>query len=548
MADLTIDPEKVRSALNRLFEEFQPSVEREEIGRILNTGDGIAFVEGLPGTMANELLEFPGDLMGVALNLETAQIGVVVLGDSSPLKEGMPVRRTGKVLSIAVGDAYLGRVVGPLGLPLDGKGPIDESKLEGTRPLEVQAPSVIDRQPVKEPLQTGIKALDGIIPIGRGQRELIIGDRQTGKTAICVDTIINQKSNWGTDKQVKCIYVAIGQKATTVAEVVAALDEAGALEYTVVMSADAEDPAALKFIAPYAGCALGQHWMYKGEHALVIYDDLSKQAEAYRQISLLLRRPAGREAYPGDIFYLHSRLLERGAKLSDEKGGGSLTALPVIESKEADFAAYIPTNVWSITDGQIILDKELFNRLQRPAIDVGLSVSRVGGDAQIKAMKQAAGPLKLELAQYRDLASFAMFASDLDKASQAQLAKGDRLTELLKQPQFSPLTVEQQVVSVFAGTGGYLDDLPVADVRRFERELLEYVAARAPDIYEHFRTLGDFPDEIEKKLKVVIEEFKASFKLGDSPPPAVTEAAPEVIDTEDAVTEVGYARPEGPVD
>lgn len=541
MADLVIEAGEIRAALDRLFEDFRPSVEQEEVGRILYSGDGIARVSGLPGTMANELLAFPGDLMGLALNLEVDQIGVVVLGDSSALKEGMPVRRTGTVLSIPVGDAYLGRVVDVLGRPIDGNGPIDESKLEGRRPLEVQAPSVIDRQPVKEPLQTGIKAIDAIIPIGRGQRELIIGDRQTGKTAICVDTIINQKNSWGTKNQVKCIYVAIGQKATTVTEVVAALEESGALEYTVVMNADAEDPASLKFLAPYAGCALGQHWMYKGEHALIIYDDLSKQAESYRQISLLLRRPAGREAYPGDIFYLHSRLLERGAKLSDEKGAGSLTALPVIESKEADFAAYIPTNVWSITDGQIILDKELFNRLQRPAIDVGLSVSRVGGDAQIKAMKQAAGPLKLELAQYRDLAAFAMFSADLDKASQAQLGKGDRLTELLKQPQFSPMPVEQQVVSTFAGTAGYLDDLVVADVRRFERELVEFVGARAPEIYEHFRTTGDFPEEIEKKLRKTIEDFKDGFRASASTPAAVTEPAPEVVDTEDAVTETEYA-------
>lgn len=539
MADLTISPEEVRGALDRLFREFKPSIEAEEIGRVVYAADGIARVVGLPRTMANELIEFPGELVGLALNLERDEIGVVVLGDSSLLKEGMAVRRTGSLLSIPVGDAYLGRVVDPLGRPIDGKGPLDESKVEGRRPLEVQAPSVIDRQPVKEPLQTGIKVLDAIIPIGRGQRELLIGDRQTGKTAICVDTIINQKQYWGTRDQVKCIYVAIGQKATTVAEVVAELTKRGAMEYTAVMSADAEDPGALKYLAPYAGCSLGQHWMYKGEHALVVYDDLSKQAEAYRQISLLLRRPAGREAYPGDIFYLHSRLLERGAKLSEEKGGGSLTALPIIETKEGDIAAYIPTNVWSITDGQIILDKDLFNRLQRPAIDVGQSVSRVAGDAQIKAMRQAAGPLKLELAQYRDLAAFAMFAADLDKASRAQLAKGDRLTELLKQPQFDPTPVEQQVVSIFAGTEGYLDDIPVADVRRFERELLEFVGARAPDVYDHLRTVGEFTEEIDQRLRRAIEDFKVGFgRSGPTPPPPPE--PPVVVDTEDAVTQAAY--------
>jgi F-type H+-transporting ATPase subunit alpha len=539
MAELTIKSEEIRSALDRLLEEFRPEVEQEEIGRITSVGDGVAKVSGLPGTMASELLAFPGDLMGVALNLEVDSLGVVILGDTSELKEGMSVKRTGDVLSIPVGDAYLGRVIDPLGNELDGKGRIDESKLEGRRPLEIQAPSVIERQPVKEPLQTGIKVIDAIIPIGRGQRELIIGDRQTGKTALCVDTIINQRQYWGTDRAVKCIYVAIGQKGTTVADVVEGLEQAGAMEFTVVMSADAEDPAALKYIAPFAGCALGQHWMYKGEHALIIYDDLSKQAESYRTISLILRRPAGREAYPGDVFYLHSRLLERGAKLSDELGAGSLTALPIIETKEGDIAAYIPTNVWSITDGQIILDKDFFNRLQRPAIDVGLSVSRVGGDAQIKAMKQAAGPLKLDLAQYRDLAAFAMFAADLDKASQAQLARGDRLMELLKQLQFSPIPVEQQIVSIFAGIQGYLDDLPIADVRRFERELYDFVGVRAPEIYEHFVTKGDFPEEIEKKLRKAIEDLKAGFTPSEAAPVRRPEDL-AVKSTEDAVTGIPY--------
>jgi F-type H+-transporting ATPase subunit alpha len=539
MAELTIKSEEIRSALDRLLEGFRPEVEQEEIGRITSVGDGVAKVSGLPGTMASELLAFPGDLMGVALNLEVDSLGVVILGDTSELKEGMSVKRTGDVLSIPVGDAYLGRVIDPLGNELDGKGRIDESKLEGRRPLEIQAPSVIERQPVKEPLQTGIKVIDAIIPIGRGQRELIIGDRQTGKTALCVDTIINQRQYWGTDRAVKCIYVAIGQKGTTVADVVEGLEQAGAMEFTVVMSADAEDPAALKYIAPFAGCALGQHWMYKGEHALIIYDDLSKQAESYRTISLILRRPAGREAYPGDVFYLHSRLLERGAKLSDELGAGSLTALPIIETKEGDIAAYIPTNVWSITDGQIILDKDFFNRLQRPAIDVGLSVSRVGGDAQIKAMKQAAGPLKLDLAQYRDLAAFAMFAADLDKASQAQLARGDRLMELLKQLQFSPIPVEQQIVSIFAGIQGYLDDLPIADVRRFERELYDFVGVRAPEIYEHFVTKGDFPEEIEKKLRKAIEDLKAGFTPSEAAPVRRPEDL-AVKSTEDAVTGIPY--------
>jgi F-type H+-transporting ATPase subunit alpha len=539
MAELTIKSEEIRSALDRLLEGFRPEVEQEEIGRITSVGDGVAKVSGLPGTMASELLAFPGDLMGVALNLEVDSLGVVILGDTSELKEGMSVKRTGDVLSIPVGDAYLGRVIDPLGNELDGKGRIDESRLEGRRPLEIQAPSVIERQPVKEPLQTGIKVIDAIIPIGRGQRELIIGDRQTGKTALCVDTIINQRQYWGTDRAVKCIYVAIGQKGTTVADVVEGLEQAGAMEFTVVMSADAEDPAALKYIAPFAGCALGQHWMYKGEHALIIYDDLSKQAESYRTISLILRRPAGREAYPGDVFYLHSRLLERGAKLSDELGAGSLTALPIIETKEGDIAAYIPTNVWSITDGQIILDKDFFNRLQRPAIDVGLSVSRVGGDAQIKAMKQAAGPLKLDLAQYRDLAAFAMFAADLDKASQAQLARGDRLMELLKQLQFSPIPVEQQIVSIFAGIQGYLDDLPIADVRRFERELYDFVGVRAPEIYEHFVTKGDFPEEIEKKLRKAIEDLKAGFTPSEAAPVRRPEDL-AVKSTEDAVTGIPY--------
>lgn len=539
MSDMTISTEEIKGALDRLFKDYAPKLETEETGTVTYTGDGIARVNGLPHTMANELLEFPGDLFGLALNLEMDQIGVVVMGDSSSLKEGMPVKRTGTVLSIPVGDAFLGRVIDPLGRPIDGKGPIDESRIEGRRPLEIQAPSVVERQAVSEPLYTGYKVIDVLNPIGRGQRELIIGDRQTGKTAIGVDAIIAQKRFWGTDKAVKCIYVAVGQKGTTVAEVVASLEEAGALEYTVVVSADAEDPGSLKYIAPFAGCALGQHWMYKGEHALIIYDDLSKQADAYRQISLLLRRPAGREAYPGDIFYLHSRLLERGAKLSEELGGGSLTALPIIETKEEDLG-YIPLNVWSITDGQIRLIRDLFNRLQRPAVDIGDSVSRVGGEAQVKATSRLAGPLGQMLAQHRELASFAMFAADLDKLSQNLLARGDRVTELLKQPQFVPQPVEDQIIAVFAGIEGYLDDVAVGDVRRFERELQEYVSTRTPEIHEHFRTQGDMPEETEKSLRRAIEDFKTGFRASEPVAQAVSVEALAVADDEDAVTGAAY--------
>ncbi|MGH2705590.1 MAG: F0F1 ATP synthase subunit alpha [Actinomycetota bacterium] len=511
MADLTIQPDEIRSALDRLLAEFKPAVEQEEVGRVVYAGDGIARVSGLPGTMANELLEFPGKLMGLALNLEEDLIGAVVLGEAESLEEGMTVKRTGTVLSVPVGDAYLGRVVDPLGRPIDGRGPLEESKIDEQRPLEVQAPSVIQREPVNEPLQTGIKAIDAMTPIGRGQRELIIGDRQTGKTAIAIDTILNQKQFWGTEKAVKCVYVASGQKASTVAEVVATLEENGAMEYTTVVSSAASAPASFKYLAPYTGSAIGQHWMYRGEHALVVYDDLTKQADAYRTISLLLRRPPGREAFPGDVFYLHSRLLERSAKLSKEMGGGSLTALPIIETKEGDISAYIPTNVISITDGQIFLESDLFNKGQRPAVDVGTSVSRVGGAAQIKAMKQVAGRLKLDLAQYKELAAFAMFASDLDKASRAQLERGQRLMELLKQPNFQPIDVVRQVVTIFAGTQGYCDDVPVADVRRFDAELREFVGTRAPEVYEHLRTKGDLPDQIEKKLRQAIEDFQATF-------------------------------------
>jgi F-type H+-transporting ATPase subunit alpha len=511
MADFTIDSQEITQSLRKIIGEFKPSIQKEEVGRVIDAGDGIARVSGLPGTLANEMLEFPGGVIGIALNLEESQIGAVILGRADEVEEGMAVKRTQQVLSVPVGDAYLGRVVDPLGRPLDGKGPLDESKLEGRRELEIQAASVIDRQPVTQPLATGITGIDAMTPIGRGQRELLIGDRQTGKTAVAVDTIINQKQFWGTDKAVKCIYVAIGQKNSTVAQVVAGLEEHGALEYTVVVNSPASAPGAFKYIAPYTGSTIGQHWMYKGEHALIVFDDLSKQAEAYREISLLLRRPPGREAYPGDVFYLHSRLLERCARLSAALGGGSLTGLPVIETKEGDISAYIPTNVISITDGQIFFQTDLFYQGVRPAINVGTSVSRVGGAAQIKAMKQVAGPLKIQLAQYRELAAFAQFGSDLDKTSQAQLARGARLTELLKQLQFSPMPVEKQVVSVFAGMEGYLDDLPVDVVKRFEAQLHDYIATRAPDVFEHIRTQGDLPDTVDKRLRQAIEDFKQTL-------------------------------------
>jgi len=513
MADLTLNPQEIHQALDRLIGDFKTSTVAEAVGRVVDAGDGIARVSGLPTTMANEMLEFPGGVIGIALNLEEDQIGVVVLADPGAVAEGMPVKQTNRVLAVPVGDAYLGRVVDALGRPMDGNGPLDASRLDGERELELQAPSVIDRQPVTEPLQTGIKAIDGMTPVGRGQRELLIGDRQTGKTAVAIDTIINQKEHWGTDKAVKCIYVAVGQKNSTVAEVVNGLTEAGAMEYTCVVNAPAAWPSPFKFVAPYTGCAIGQYWMYKGEHVLIVYDDLSKQADAYREISLLLRRPPGREAFPGDVFYLHSRLLERGAKLSAALGGGSMTALPVIETKEGDLSAYIPTNVISITDGQIFFETDLFYQGVRPAVNVGTSVSRVGGAAQIKAMKKIAGPLKIDLAQYRELAAFAGFGSDLDKASQRQLARGERLTELLKQPQFSPVPVEHQAVSLFAGTAGYLDEIPVDAIQRFDEELLQFVGTQAPAVFEHIRTKGDFPEDIEKALRQAIEDFKQSFSV-----------------------------------
>jgi F-type H+-transporting ATPase subunit alpha len=509
MAELTFDPQTIAEAIRKSVETYRPSVQREEVGRVREAGAGIAVVLGLPRAMANELLEFPGGKLGLASNLDEDRIGCVILDEEfADIEEGDPVKRTGRILSAPVGDGLLGRVVDPLGRPLDGKGPVAS---EATRALEVQAPSVVSRQPVNEPLQTGIKSIDAMTPIGRGQRELIIGDRQTGKTAIVVDTIINQRELWGTDRQVKCIYVAVGQKGSTVREVVEALTERGAMDYTVVVNAPAAYPASFKYIAPYAGSAMGQHWMYEGEHALVVFDDLSKQAEAYREISLLLRRPAGREAYPGDVFYLHSRLLERCAKLSDDLGGGSLTGLPIVETKGNDISAYIPTNVISITDGQIYLEPDLFYAGVRPAINVGISVSRVGGNAQIRGMKQVAGRLRLDLAQYRELEAFAEFGSELDKASQQQLARGARVVEVLKQPQYEPMSVERQVISVYAVTGGHLDDVPVDDCKRFEAELLDYVATRHPEIGEHIREKGDLPEEIETKLKEAILAFKEIF-------------------------------------
>jgi F-type H+/Na+-transporting ATPase subunit alpha len=514
MAELTIRPDEIRDALAKFVEAYEPEgASRQEVGVVADAGDGIAHVEGLPSAMANELLEFPGGIRGLALNLDIREIGVVILGDFTKVEEGQQVRRTGEVLSVPVGDGFLGRVVDPLGVPLDGKGEIEDTVL---RALELQAPSVVQRAKVSQPLQTGIKAIDAMTPVGRGQRELIIGDRQTGKTAIAIDTIINQKSNWDSgdpQRQVKCIYVAVGQKGSTTAQVRQALEDAGAMAYTAIVAAPASDPAGYKYIAPYTGSAIGQHWMYAGQHVLIIFDDLSKQAEAYRAISLLLRRPPGREAYPGDVFYLHSRLLERCAKLSDDLGGGSLTGLPIIETKANDISAYIPTNVISITDGQIFLETDLFNSGVRPAINVGRSVSRVGGDAQIKAMKKVAGGLKLALSQYRDLEAFAAFSSDLDPVSRAQLDRGARLVELLKQPQYSPLPVERQVVSVWAGTGGYLDDVPIGDVRRFEDEFLDDLQRSHEGVYASIRETGELNDDTATMLKDAIEEFRRGFEV-----------------------------------
>ncbi|GAA4180764.1 F0F1 ATP synthase subunit alpha [Gryllotalpicola koreensis] len=518
MADISISPDEIRDALKDFVTSYEPSkATATEVGHVLDAADGIAHVEGLPGVMANELVRFADGTLGLALNLDENEIGVVVLGEFAGIEEGQEVTRTGEVLSVGIGDGYLGRVVDPLGNPIDGLG---EIATEGRRALELQAPGVMQRKSVHEPMQTGIKAIDAMIPIGRGQRQLIIGDRQTGKTAIAIDTIINQKDNWATgdpDKQVRCIYVAIGQKGSTIASVKGALEEAGAMEYTTIVAAPASDPAGFKYLAPYTGSAIGQHWMYGGKHVLIIFDDLTKQAEAYRAVSLLLRRPPGREAYPGDVFYLHSRLLERCAKLSDELGHGSMTGLPIIETKANDVSAYIPTNVISITDGQIFLQSDLFNANQRPAVDVGISVSRVGGDAQLKHIKKVSGTLKLELAQYRSLQAFAMFASDLDAASRRQLERGARLTELLRQPQYSPYPVEEQVVSIWAGTNGKLDDIEVEDILRFESELLDHLR-RNTKVLDTLRESGQLSDETVSEISSEIDKFKLEFQTGKGQP------------------------------
>jgi F-type H+-transporting ATPase subunit alpha len=535
---VNIDPAAIAEALRRNVEDWAPSVDREELGRVTESGDGIARVQGLPRTMTNELLEFPGGTLGLALNLEEDEIGCVILGEASHIEEGDPVKQTGRILSVPVGDGFLGRVVDALGRPLDGKGQIASTE---RRNMEVQAPNVVSRQPVKEPLYTGITAVDAMTAIGRGQRQLIIGDRQTGKTAVAIDAIIAQRELWGTDRQVKCIYVAVGQKASTVAEVVETLRENGALEYTVVVNASASDPASFQYLAPYAGAALGAHWMYGGEHALVVYDDLSKQATAYRTLSLLLRRPPGREAYPGDVFYLHSRLLERAAKLSDELGGGSMTALPIIETKGGDVSAYIPTNVISITDGQIYLEPELFFSGVRPAINVGVSVSRVGGAAQIKAMKKVAGRLRIDLAQFRALEAFAQFGSELDKASLQQLARGARVIEVLKQPQYQPVAVEKQVVAVYAATSGALDDYPAADARRFVLGLGEYLDTRHPDICETIRSSGNLSEETETSLKDAIAAFAESFAPSDEGPGSEA-AIGETTPPDEIKPDVGWDR------
>ena len=511
MAELTISADDIQGAIEEYVSSFTSDTAKEEVGTVIDTGDGIAHVEGLPSVMTQELLEFTGGVLGVALNLDEHSIGTVILGDSEKLAQGQQVKRTGEVLSVPVGDKFLGRVINPLGQPIDGQGDIEA---ETHRALEIQAPSVVERQGVKEPLQTGIKAIDAMTPIGRGQRQLIIGDRKTGKTAVCVDTILNQRQNWESGdekKQVRCVYVAIGQKGTTIASVRRALDEGGAMDYTTIVAAPASDSPGFKWLAPYTGSAIAQHWMYAGKHVLIVFDDLSKQAEAYRAISLLLRRPPGREAYPGDVFYLHSRLLERCAKLSDELGGGSLTGLPVIETKANDISAYIPTNVISITDGQVFLESDLFNQGVRPAINVGVSVSRVGGAAQIKAMKEVAGSLRLDLSQFRELESFAAFASDLDATSKAQLDRGERLVELLKQPQYRPSPVEEQVISIFLGTGGHLDSVPTEDVHRFETEFLDHIRGSKDGILSDIKESQKLSEETEKKLVDAIKEFKKGF-------------------------------------
>jgi F-type H+/Na+-transporting ATPase subunit alpha len=530
MTELTISPEEIRTAISSYVSSLETGTSREEVGTVTDTGDGIAHVEGLPSAMTNELLEFHGGMLGVALNLDVHEIGAVILGEYAGIEEGQQVKRTREILSVPVGDGFLGRVIDPLGVPIDGLGDIEA---EARRALEVQAASVMQRQSVSEPLQTGIKAIDAMTPIGRGQRQLIIGDRKTGKTAVCVDTIINQKQNWATGdpkQQVRCIYVAIGQKGSTIAGIRASLEEAGALEYTTIVAAPASDPAGFKWLAPYTGSALGQHWMYQGNHVLIVFDDLSKQAEAYRAISLLLRRPPGREAYPGDVFYLHSRLLERCAKLSDDLGAGSMTGLPIIETKANDVSAYIPTNVISITDGQVFLESDLFNQGVRPAINVGISVSRVGGAAQVKAMKQVSGSLRLDLSQYRELEAFAAFGSDLDAASAAALGRGERLVELLKQSQYSPYPVEDEVVSIWLGTSGQLDSVPVGDVRRFEREYLDHLRRGEGGILDEIRDTGKLPDETIERLERAAKQFKEQFTTSDGSSAVPKEEPTEAMD------------------
>lgn len=546
MAELTISAADIEGAIEDYVSSFSADTEREEIGTVVDAGDGIAHVEGLPSVMTQELLEFPGGVLGVALNLDEHSVGAVILGEFEKIEEGQQVKRTGEVLSVPVGDAFLGRVVNPLGQPIDGQGDIEA---EERRALELQAPSVVQRQSVSEPLQTGIKAVDAMTPIGRGQRQLIIGDRKTGKTALCVDTILNQREAWETgdpQQQVRCVYVAVGQKGSTIASVKRALEEGGAMEYTTIVAAPASDAAGFKWLAPYTGSAIGQHWMYNGKHVLIVFDDLTKQAEAYRAISLLLRRPPGREAYPGDVFYLHSRLLERCAKLSDELGGGSMTGLPIIETKANDISAYIPTNVISITDGQCFLESDLFNQGVRPAVNVGVSVSRVGGAAQIKAMKEVAGSLRLDLSQYRELEAFAAFASDLDAASKAQLDRGVRLVELLKQPQYSPLAVEDQVVAIFLGTQGHLDSVPAEDVTRFVDELLEHVKASHADILKGIKESKKLSEDNEEKLVSVINDFKKGFAASDGSSVVANQADAEAMDPEDLEKESVKVRKPAP--
>jgi F-type H+-transporting ATPase subunit alpha len=537
MAEIAIKPEAIRDALANFVKTYDPGVaSRDEIGTVVEAGDGIARVEGLPSTMTNELLKFENGTLALALNLDVREIGVVILGEFTGIEEGTTVRRTGEILSVPVGDGFLGRVVNALGQPIDGRGEINA---EATRALELQAPSVVQRQPVKEPLATGIKAIDAMTAIGRGQRQLIIGDRQTGKTAVAIDTIINQRDNWNSGdpkKRVKCIYVAIGQKGSTIASVKAALEEAGAMEYTTIVAAPASDPAGFKYLAPYTGSAIGQHWMYKGDHVLIVFDDLSKQAEAYRSVSLLLRRPPGREAYPGDVFYLHSRLLERCAKLSDELGGGSMTGLPIIETKGNDVSAFIPTNVISITDGQCFLETDLFNAGVRPAINVGISVSRVGGSAQTKAMKKIAGRLRLDLAQFRELEAFAAFGSDLDAASKAQLERGSRLVELLKQGQYSPFSLERMVVSIWAGTTGQLDEIPVGDIRRFESEFLDFVARERKEIFQVIAESKDLSDDTVAKMVEAVATFKKQFAATGAAAVNEAEVAAEAHDAQEQIT------------